>query len=160
MLLFRKVISNGSIVTSFLPLTYFHSMPTANVSKDGATRRVTLRVRFAARSAIYISYMVPMLLCFCIWWPLTPKQWYTRLQQAENTYLTDSLPLYFFFLHPSKTLGQLFVSYCLNVQLQQFKPGYTAPSPLFRYGTVPLNFRYLLYILFFKLWISVLTFNL
>ncbi|KAI8541912.1 hypothetical protein RHMOL_Rhmol08G0097500 [Rhododendron molle] len=24
---------------------------------------------------------------------------------------------------------------------QQFKPGYTAPSPLFRYGTVPLNFR-------------------
>ncbi|KAE9466716.1 hypothetical protein C3L33_01377, partial [Rhododendron williamsianum] len=25
--------------------------------------------------------------------------------------------------------------------LKQFKPGYTAPSPLFRYGTVPLNFR-------------------
>jgi hypothetical protein len=28
------------------------------------------------------------------------------------------------------------------LHLQQFEPGYTAPRPLFRYGGIPMNFRY------------------
>ncbi|KAH1131068.1 hypothetical protein J1N35_002446 [Gossypium stocksii] len=31
---------------------------------------------------------------------------------------------------------------------QQFKPGYTAPPPLFHYGSVPMNFRYILFCLY------------
>ncbi|RWW83209.1 hypothetical protein BHE74_00008291, partial [Ensete ventricosum] len=29
-----------------------------------------------------------------------------------------------------------------EICLQQFKPGYTAPPKLFRYGSIPMDFRY------------------
>lgn len=39
--------------------------------------------------------------------------------------------------------------YCLYVHcpLQPFKPGYTAPPPMFQIGRIPVNFRYFLSIL-------------
>ncbi|KAL0431367.1 UNVERIFIED_CONTAM: hypothetical protein Sradi_0762700 [Sesamum radiatum] len=32
-------------------------------------------------------------------------------------------------------------AFIFNLRLQQFKPGYTAPTPLFHYGGAPMNFR-------------------
>lgn len=38
----------------------------------------------------------------------------------------------------------LFVYWFIWRELQQFKPGYTAPPPLFQFGGIPINLRYFL----------------
>lgn len=50
------------------------------------------------------------------------------------------------YLRKNEVFFSLFNYLNLILKLQQFKSGYTAPPPLFHYGGVPMNFRFLTFI--------------